>query len=411
HIQHRPDIMDANKKDLVPQALDSIPPAPVSDYQVIQKQMATDFEVDTIKAARLKGEGIRSLDRLYVKGGLGTFMTTMLDARYHTLQSRTHSLGVDFSHFASSGQVKDRGPSDISRNNLMVYGRKFIKKHVLGADFEVDRDVVHYFGYDPDLVNFTLPELEEEDIRQKFVRIGGELSAKSFYKDSARTNHDIRLNFYRLTDDFRVSENTFKASAYLKHYYNNELFTLRADVDYNNMEYSTRQVNNNYIIRAAPGVVARGKKWRLNLGVGVAIDAGKDEFAGNDDTKFHFYPNAYFNYRMVGDVIIPYVGVSGSLERNNLRSLTDENPFLLTDVALRNVNTKYKFYGGIRGGYSASTSFKLEASLSRVEDMPLFVNNNLSDPNYAATIPQQVADLQFGVIYDTVDVVNISAEV
>ena len=416
-IRHRSDIATADKKDLEPKVLDSIPPIPKTSFGTLQKRMETEFSVDTINPAKLKSERIPTLDRIYLKGGFGTFTTTLLEARYHSLQSRKHSLGVDIDHLASSGQIDGRGPSGFSQNRALIYGRKFLKKHAIGGELEVDRNVVHYFGYDPGVVNQTIPELEEDDIRQRFLRVGGKATLKSFHKDSASINQDVELSYYHLGDQFNMNENNFKATAYLTRYFNQELFSLRAGVDYNTVTYApqgdpvTRPTNNNLILQFHPGVVAKGERWRMNLGIAAFIDAGKDELAGNDETRFHFYPDLYVNYRVLGDVIIPYAGVTGNLKRANIRSLTDENPFLSTNTPLRNTNNKYKFYGGIRGAYSATTAFKLEASVTRVEDMPLFVNNNLSDPNYPSTVPLQLADLQFGVIYDTVDVINLSAEV
>ena len=71
----------------------------------------------------------------------------------------------------------------------------------------------------------------------------------------------------------------------------------------------------------------------------------------------------------------------------------------MSELTLINSDTKYEFYGGIRGAFTSKASFNLRASKSRVANMPLFVNNE-NNPPYG----------QFDVLYDTVDVVNLRAE-
>ena len=95
------------------------------------------------------------------------------------------------------------------------------------------------------------------------------------------------------------------------------------------------------LVKLSPGIVSSGRKWKLKAGINIQSEIG-------NTTRFHFYPEASFKYNVVGNLIIPYAGITGNMDRNNLSSLTNENPYMVYSP-LKNSNRKYEVYGGIRG--------------------------------------------------------------
>jgi hypothetical protein len=46
-------------------------------------------------------------------------------------------------------------------------------------------------------------------------------------------------------------------------------------------------------------------------------------------TKFYFHPQLNAQFDVYESIIIPYAGVNGGLQKNSLRSLSNENPFII----------------------------------------------------------------------------------
>ena len=70
-----------------------------------------------------------------------------------------------------------------------------------------------------------------------------------------------------------------------------------------------------------------------------------------------------------------------------MKDLTDENPFLNTNIAIKNSIEKLSFSAGIKGTGGPGFGYKVRVYRKEITDMPLFVNN-FADPT------------RFDVIYD-----------
>ena len=152
------------------------------------------------------------------------------------------------------------------------------------------------------------------------------------------------MNFYNLQDAYTASESNFKASGYVQTQVLKEVLKVNASIDYYNYKTATDTVNNT-IISINPNFIATGEKYRASIGLTAAMDIFVK-------SKFYFYPNIDLSYNIVDDIIIPYAGATGKLQKNSFKAITDENPFVLSDLAMRNSNHKYELYGGLKGTLS-----------------------------------------------------------
>ena len=390
----RPTIKNSARLKTDPEKKESNAKAPEVKYNFLSKKMDTPFEVAPIKAASLKPEPRKQLYRSYAKLGVGNYRTTFADIYVNSLRSRETNTGVHLRHLASGGGIDGVGENGYSQNSLSLFGKRFLKKHTIEGSLDYDRRVVHFYGFNPaDFQNDTTGVLlGEDDIRQRFSRIGGQGRWRSFYRDSTKINHTIGLRAQHLTDLYDVKETRVVADSRLNRFYNGEEFVLGAMVDFNRYSGSPDTISN-AIIDLRPQIVTRRKNWKMELGLGITVNA-------DTNAEFHFYPHAQFQYNVLKDLIVPYAGVTGQVKRNSFDSFSRENPFIVSGPQLRNSNHKYDAYGGIRGAYSSKISFNLRASRSRVENMALFVNDTTDGVGN-----------RFQVVYDTVDVVNLRAEV
>lgn len=385
--QFKPTIADAFKINDNPAYTDSTPRIPPQTYTIAPKPINTVFELAPIKPARMVGEPLTRLYNSFVKLGFGNYTTPYGEAFYNSLRSKDYVYGVHVKHLSSYATLKDYGYSGYSDNEASLYGKKFFKKQTLFADIDYSRNVVHYYGYD-----IKANTINDNDLtRQRFSFISPRLQLLSHYTDSSHINYDLRLKYYNLLDLYKVNENNVQAEAILKGYYDRQAITVGSSVDFYNTRGSIDTVTNT-IIKLAPSVAFAGNKWRVNIGLTAVGD-----FAGS--SKFLFYPNIDFNFNIVDDLIIPYAGIGGGLDRNSYKVLSDINPFVSPTAQLLNTDRKIEVYGGLRGTIEANTSYNIKATYSKINNMPLFVTDE-----------SNLLKNKFSVIYDNTTYLNIHGE-
>jgi len=396
HGVFNPTISDAFKLMDKPILFDSIVEVKPVQYQMLTVKSKTVLRLDTIKPARLRMKSnLKKLYKGYAKAGIGLYTTPLVEVYFNETRSRKGGYGLKVKHFSSNGGLNDVCPSAYSDNNVDIWGKKFYKEHALDGSFFYNRNVVNFYGYEPALVPDSIA-VDEDLQKQRFNHIGAQGGWKSYYKDSAKVNHTINVRYYNLQDKFGSQENNVLFDSEFNKYRDQELYAVEFSADVNNYirdERTGGQRNNtNTILRFLPNISTTGKNYKVLVGLGIFIEA-------MNQARFHFYPHAEFRYSLFDDLIIPYAGITGSTDRNSLKNITDENPFVVSDVELRNTNKKFDIYGGFRGTISSKSAFNAFISYKQFEDQRFFVMDTLT-----------VLANRFDVVYDEMDVFTIGGE-
>jgi hypothetical protein len=122
-----------------------------------------------------------------------------------------------------------------------------------------------------------------------------------------------------------------------------------------------------------------------------------DKFTNGNNTHTHIYPNILYNHSIVDNIIIFYGGITGGLQKNSFKSFTDINPFVMSDLAMKN-SSKYEFFGGFKGTLSSTTSFNVRVSQQNISNMAFYVNDTTGYKN------------KFDVIYSNASILNFHGE-
>ena len=387
-----PVIKEALKISSYPSIIDSTKKLPIAKYSFVEKKVNSSFQIDPITAAKMKGEPLIKLYRTHLKGGLGNYNTPLLDLSFNSLRSKEYLYSANYMHLSSSGSLNDTMiNSGYSRNNLNVFGKYFVDNYTFDGGFEYDRNVVNYYGY-----NSKLIDLSKDLTRQRFNTFSGNASFASHDMDSSQINYDVALKYYNLRDLFDAKENNLNLNISLNKLYGKEIFGVNFSNDY---YYNTTALDTNYnnILKLNPNVKSAGKNWQVKAGLLLFTETSVT------GTLVHFYPSVDFNYNIIDNIIIPYVGIDGNVERNSYKKMTDKNPFLNSFSYLENSRSndflKCKYYGGIRGSLSSAVSFNTNVSYHNVSNMAFFVNDN-------ATQLQN----KFVLVYDDVKLTNWHGE-
>lgn len=384
---YKPTIMESNKMNENPTFKDSTKKLPVSGYGINSRKVATVYEIVPISPAQMIGEPLTKLYNAFVKLGMGTYTTPYGELWINNLRSKTESYGVRLKHLSSSATLKDYGYAGFSDNEVSLYGKKFLKEHTLSGNFDYARNVLHFYGYDANLYTIS-----KDTTKQRFNFFSGNVGLTSHYNAKKRVNHNVKLHYYNLADKYGASENNVKAIGAITTALGNELLKVDGLVDYYNYKTNIDTVNNT-IVSVNPNIVATGEKYRINIGLTGTVDVFTT-------SKFYFYPNIDLSYNVIDDIIIPYAGIKGGLQKNSYKSFTDNNPFVLSILPMQNTNKKYEFFGGIRGTLSSTTSFNARAAYSNISNLALFINDTT-----------ELYRNKFGVIYDDATLLNVHGEI
>lgn len=386
-----PTIKDAIKLGDLPEIKDTVKKIANINYGIVSTPLVSKYEVIPIDAAKMQNEPLSKLYRSLLKIGMGTYTTPYGEFWINSIRTRDVAYGAHIKHISSSSHLKDVGYSGYSDNEGEVFGKKFYKKHTLTGEFNYKRNVVHFYGYDT-----TENNLSKDYTKQRYQLFEPVIKVQSHYTDSSKINHFIKLGYHNLTDIYHVAENNVKLNTLFNTYINKERLFVAFDADFYNHKLPNDTFND-MIIRLNPYFETKGKKWMADIGLAATVDMYTGESA-----KFYFHPQLNAQFDVYESIIIPYVGINGGLQKNSLRSLSNENPFITSVINYKNSNTKFNVFGGLKGNLSSKTSYDAKASYSIVDSMHFFV----IDYTKNGTL-----DNQYKVIYDNTNLFNVSGQV
>lgn len=397
----------SNKISEMPQSRDSVMEIPKIIYYLEPAQHEVNFEVEPIKPARLKiVEPLEKLYAGYVKAGIGNYTTPYVEAYYNSTRSKKNSWGIDLLHHSSLGSINDLGVNKFSDNHLGGFYKHFLRKHTLYTSLNYDRNAFHYYGFTA--ADTLIPEIyrtTDDTTKQAYHLISFSSELKSMFKDSARLNHVVGLDYNYLNGLANTHEHNIVVDANLFKYLGKEEIGADIALDINALKQQyvpaledtsgnviEDPTTNNTIFEATPYIFSRGDNWAVKAGLSIYANIG-------NAAKFHFYPDVEANYSLFNDIFIPYVGLTGGIKRNSFNSLRLENPFILENAVVQNTNQKLKIYGGIRGSVSSTISFNLAVGHEVLDGLAIFGADSLYS-----------YENKFSVMYDTLSRTTISGQ-
>jgi len=386
-----PTIKDAVKFSDLPEIKDSVKRIENIKYGITSVPLFPKYEVQQISSAKLQNEPLTKLYHSLLKVGYGPIYNMPYGEFWiANTRSREMSYGAHLKHFSSTAHLKDVGYGGFSDNIANVFGKKMYKKHSLKGEFNYERNVVHYYGFDT-----TLNKINDNNFtRQRYQLFEPKVQLLSHYTDSTHINHDIKLSFYNLQNLYREAENNIKLNASGNMFLNKEKLNLNFLTDFYNHKQGTDTLNN-VIVSLNPSFEAGNHKWHADIGIGATLD----NFKGA--TRFYFYPQLNVNYDVYEHILVPYAGVNGGLIKNSLRSLSRENPFVDTTIKYTNTNNKYNLFAGLRGNLSSNTSYDAKVSYSQLDSLHYYViDYSGNDRMYN----------HFNLVYDNTNLLTVSGQ-
>lgn len=403
--------LDVQEVDVVEQFVPTIPPArkivdipKISDtvkvqkkvhYSTLSKQYQTAYQIDTIRAAKIKGEPIPRLYQTHLKLGLGNTALPSFEGYYNSLRNKQWSYGVEAGYHNSPAKVEgyDAG---FQQTNIAAYGKGVLGFGIVNANISREGNVfsAHAKQYG----------LSEQQMHQYWGYSQFNVSLESKHNNRDRLRYFTSIH---LSDLNEMTENNYGFESLLKKRFGTYDYSVgfKADLYTNNTATGMAFVADT----VREGIYTLSPRFYGEF-YGVKVSAGFDEVINNRMTdtvglNFHFYPQLRADYEIVPKIFKVYGGVRSGLQKNSYWNLSKGNPFVLNAlqydgdaVALKNTSSM-GFYAGLNTYFNSDIRLSAELSFASIKDMAFFARNE--NPNYYLN--------KFSVLYDDVKHLSFQA--
>jgi hypothetical protein len=387
---YSPTLSDANKISLLPVFNDTGRITPDFAYVIYPKRFETDYKIDPIKPAKMVGMPISKLYKSQLTVGAGNYKTPYLELAINQARAKTTQLGFYFNHQSSAGQLKlenDKKVDAAYNDNLMkLYGKKIFKQSVLEADVSGGFNSLLYYGYNPEIDTI----LDKDENKQKILSAAGGLKYYSMNSDSFHLNYKTELNYGVVDDNYNNSEQRIDFNTAVNKRFDDQVAGGELRIRY--FGGSGGLDSSDFtMVDVKPWYAKNNEEWKFLVGLNFNYDESRN--------VINIYPRASFEFNIVPEVLIPYLGLDGYNEANNYGKILFENPFLTPGTKVSNSNHSIIVFAGLKGRYSNKMSFNLKGSYEKINNM-YFFRNDSSD----------VLRNNFVVDYDDISLLSIGGD-
>ncbi|WP_430935067.1 TonB-dependent receptor [Saccharicrinis sp. 156] len=426
--EYNPIISDAYKINELPvNEVDEASFDPNFSYNILSKAMSAGLAVEPISAARLTPERKTVLDKSYVKGGLGNYVTLFGELNYNLLRSEEFAVGLNLGHISSGGDVKLEDDSKVDApfhdTWASVYFRRFWKDYTLSIDADFLHNIYHYYGYQnlDETIDYygypysMTPVLGEDlmvDERQRLSSFDLTVGLNNKVLDDSATPFDANFTFGTFSNVTGVKENHFGLNGKVRGFINDMFIDVIGGFDY----YGTSVPDsisplyqfldrNMTVVNLSP---ALGFQFE-----GANVKVGLDIFAqlGGQDDDFNVAPHLEADLEIAEGIVTAFAGIKGDYYVNNYERVQRENRFVSADQNVKNSFHGIHLFGGLRGNFSSQTSFTARLDYSTFDNEHFFVNRSYSDTSPLSSASGQMYQSNiFDVVYDDGNLLSVSGE-
>lgn len=351
-------------------------------YNIISKTFEVEYLPPKIRPVRFDGEAVQKSYNGYAKLGGGFPSALFGEFSYDLFAEDQYKFGIDLYH-NSANNTKKVENQRFAFTKLGAHGTYYLDQgFAVDANLGYTIDNVFFYGYNEfNKQNDTNISLDKEDVRQRFSIFDVGAKIYNGKRTQADFNYSAGFDIYLMQDDYAARENGFDLKFGANKWFN-ELHELKINLrtDFTSYRDTATQSLNNFFLQ--PSFTFHGDIFKAKLGLNVA----------SHEDDFQLFPDVELSAALLGNVLSAFVGAEGSLQKNNFRSLTDYNPFLVSRIQVE--NTRYiQYYGGIKGNFQG-IDYRAQVSYKDADNLALFLANQDSIP-------------RFNVLYDTAQIFSI----
>ena len=378
---------------------------PELNYTINSVAVPSTFTPQKTKPVELKKDKLpKQFDRYVLLGG-GNYLNLNAEAFGKFKIDRSSELILFLNHLSSQGGIKEVSLNDhFYDTNLKTSFEKQNRYSSWIADLELHHQLYNWYGI-PDESTFTTEQIESVNPTHSFIdaNLGGK-----FFLDS-KVVPTLSSRFRHFRDDYGSSENNLVVDPEFQFSFNRNKvkFPVHLDALFGSFDQTDILEQNTY------GLVNFGIKPNFILDVnGASVQLGFSGFVSSDiengSTKFFAYPNVKASYKIPQLNINLFGGVTGDLVQNSYHRAAEQNLFTAPSLTISPTNKIFNAYGGINGSVNSNFGYEAKISLSRDNNLPLWVK--LPEFTFNDEVVNYGLNNAFTYVYDNVTTGSLSAK-
>ena len=393
---YEPSVTDAQKITALPNLKDSFNVKPAFEYSIRSRRIDTRFDVSPISPAKLKPLPQPKLYHGYIKAGAGTIPNAIGEIAINTVRNKDYAAGAFLKYDGAWGKVKLENDDKVFAGNTdlsaKVFGQKFFYNSILYSELGISGQTVYNYGYDAKTADVDT-SFVKGDIRKNYTFADASIGIRSSYFKTEQWNYDVKLSYKSAYNKFveKYSENAVNLKAQL----DKNIFGGNMNIDLYNRSSAFDSLRNNIAADINPWFMLDNDSVRFQVGARVAFYK-----EGDGNIQLKFFPKIEFQFTLLKDIFIPFVGLDGHLRPNTYRSIVTENPFITPGLSTHITSTDLQIYAGLKGTLTSKLSYYLRVDFSTSKKECFFVN----DTSYSR------AQNYFTVITDDLNTFSIKSE-
>lgn len=330
------------------------------NYSILDRKLELNSDIQKLQAQALAEEKESILVNNYVKGAFGSLATLLGEAYFNTGKDEGLQVGGYFKHFSQEGKLNKQNSSN---QQLSVFGRSILEQNTVSGRINFERNGTYFYGIDD-----ARPTLNPNPDKQALttIELEGEL-VKNFTEDEDAFSYALKANGYIWNDKFSAKENYLSLNGYVNKRIHSLNLGLAASTEFGNSKDALTSVGNN-LFRLNPYIRLQVKGAKITAGINFV-----QEFGAYSSSRI--FPAVTADFTLIPDYLQVFGEVKGDVNRNSLKGFTDENPWLNSNIVVRNTVEKLSFSAGIKGTGGPGFGYKARIYVKQFDDMPLFINN------------------------------------
>jgi hypothetical protein len=361
------------------------PDATTQPYQFTDRNLKLADLNTRFRILQMTQEPAKEVTGNYLKFGVGNYNNLYLDAFLGAKRSEMFSWNIRAKNQTFGTGPVNKANSGTQENFLAGNVKLFTSALTASAGLEYTRDRYYFYG--------TREKRDRDDIRQVFNTIA---LKTAFTNNNTDSPLDYKLNFnvHNLSDAFNASEFEVGINLDAKYKVTDEFRVLIPSDMYFTRLQDNGSVSRN-LFRTKPQLQYTSDKFTITAGLNLVTQ--------NDTapslSKVNLYPMAEAQVT-IGEAFTVFGGFNGDMQRNYLRQIVNENPYVNDQLRVLNTSKVSDLYGGIKRQLGGALSFDVRASFARYKNMFFYVNSSRDSS-------------RFDLVYnsDFTNVFNLSTEI
>jgi hypothetical protein len=330
------------------------------NYTITDRKLSLNSDIQKLQAQQVADEKTAELINNYAKFGIGNLGTILGEAYVNIGKDEDLQAGAYFKHFSQEGKLNKQNDNT---QELSVFGRSIGEKATLNGRVTYQRHGLYFYGIDD-----ANPALNPNPDKQtfNFFEAEGEVINK-YSEDENALSYAAKANAYLFGDKYDANEKAITLTGYVNKRISGFNLGLATSAEFGNTKDATVSVSNN-LFRLNPYIKLQTKGIKITAGINYAQEFGSTS-AGR------IFPAITADFTLIPDFLQVFGEVKGDVNRTTLKNLTDENPFLNSNIVIQNSVEKISISAGIKGTGGPGFGYKARFYSKKITDMPLFVNS------------------------------------